>query len=126
MYMKRMIEDAICKLSKSFPCIVICGARQVGKSTTIQHIFGKEYTTVTLDDLDDRNLALSNPKLFLETYGWPLVIDEIQKAPLLLDEIKKRIDEARLDWLNHDKPRRLMVSTSRDSVFNQQCSYGIM
>ena len=120
MYVKRVIEAAIRKLGKSFPCIVIYGARQVGKSTTIQHMFGTEYTTVTLDDLDDRNLALSNPKLFLETYGWPLVIDEIQKAPLLLDEIKKRIDEARLDWLNHDKPRQLMYILSGSNRFELQ------
>jgi len=67
MYVKRTIEEAILRL---------------GQSTTIQHIFGQKYTKVTLDGLDDRALAINNPKLFLETYGWPLIIDEIQKAPL--------------------------------------------
>ena len=61
MYMKRTIEEAILRLGQSFPCIVIYGARQVGKSTTIQHIFGQKYTKVTLDDLDDRALAINNP-----------------------------------------------------------------
>ena len=35
---------------------------------------------VTLDDLDARNLALSDPKYFLEQYSYPLLIDEIQYA----------------------------------------------
>ena len=120
MYINRTVENAIHKLGQSFPCIVIYGARQVGKSTTIHHIFGSEYTNVTLDDLDDRNLALTNPKLFLETYGWPLIIDEIQKAPLLLDEIKKQIDQARLKWLDNDEPRQLMYILTGSNRFELQ------
>lgn len=46
---------------------------------------------ITLDDRSDRDLALTDSHRFLEAYGWPLVIDEIQKAPQLLDEIKKQI-----------------------------------
>ena len=42
MYINRTVENAIHKLGQSFPCIVIYGARQVGKSTTIHHIFGSE------------------------------------------------------------------------------------
>ena len=88
MYIDRNAEKVITAIAESFPCIVVYGPRQVGKSTTIDHLFGDQYRKVTLDDLDDRNLAVQNPKLFLETYGWPVIIDEIQKAPLLLDEIK--------------------------------------
>ena len=120
MYINRTIEEAIKKMGESFPCIVIYGARQVGKSTTINHIFGENYAKVTLDDAEDRNLALNNPKLFLETYGWPLVIDEIQKAPLLLDEIKKRIDEQRLAWLNSNQTRQLMYILSGSNRFELQ------
>ena len=120
MYIERTIEDAILRLGQFFPCIVIYGARQVGKSTTIQHIFGSEYAKVTLDDLDDRNLALTNPKLFLDTYGTPIVIDEIQKAPLLLDEIKKRIDKAKLQWVDGGRPRQLMYVLSGSSRFELQ------
>ena len=77
MYVTRNSESMILEVSKSFPCIVVYGPRQVGKSTTIDRIFGDAFRKVTLDDLDDRNLAAHNPKQFLETYGWPLVIDEI-------------------------------------------------
>ena len=71
MYVKRTAEKMIVEVSKSFPCIVIYGPRQVGKSTTVDILFGEKIRKVTLDDMDDRALALSNPKLFLESYGWP-------------------------------------------------------
>ncbi|MBQ7503652.1 ATP-binding protein [bacterium] len=122
MYIYRHYEPAIQKAGQSFPCIVIYGPRQVGKSTTADHLFGSKYRTVTLDDLDDRSLALQQPKLFLETYGWPLVIDEIQKAPLLLDEIKKNIDAQRLIWLKNGQKQELMYILTGSSRFDLQQS----
>ncbi len=120
MYIDRNAEKMITDVAESFPCIVIYGPRQVGKSTTIDHLFGDKYRKVTLDDLDDRNLAVQNPKLFLETYDWPVIIDEIQKAPLLLDEIKKKIDDQRLIWLRENKPRMLMYILTGSNRFELQ------
>ena len=120
MYINRNAEKMIMDIADSFPCIVVYGPRQVGKSTTIDYLFGEKYRKVTLDDLDDRNLAIQNPKLFLETYGWPVIIDEIQKAPLLLDEIKKVIDEQRLIWLKENKPRTLMYILTGSNRFELQ------
>ena len=101
MYIKRTIEKAIVSLSKQFPCIIIYGPRQCGKSTTIDHLFGGNIRRVTLDNLEDRTLANSDPRLFLETYGWPLIIDEIQKAPVLFDYIKINIDEYNQKRIKH-------------------------
>lgn len=120
MYIHRTIEKAIKNLSRSFPCIVVYGPRQVGKSTTVDYIFSSNYKKVTLDDLEDRLLAETNPKLFLETNGWPLIIDEIQKVPKLLDEIKKRIDEQRLIWLKTKAKRQLMYILTGSNKFELQ------
>lgn len=120
MYIKRTAEEMIVKVSRSFPCIVIYGPRQVGKSTTVDVLFGDKYRRVTLDDTDDRALALSNPKLFLESYGWPLIIDEIQKAPILLDEIKVIIDNQRLAWMKNGLPRQLMYILTGSNQFELQ------
>jgi predicted AAA+ superfamily ATPase len=120
MYFHRSIEKTIEEVGRSFPCIVIYGSRQVGKSTTIDHLYGEKYQKVTLDDMDDRLLAQSNPRLFLETYQWPLIIDEIQKAPGLLDEIKKVIDEQRLKWMKEDAPRQLMYILTGSNRFELQ------
>lgn len=120
MYFHRSIEKTIEEVGRSFPCIVIYGSRQVGKSTTIDHLYGEKYQKVTLDDMDDRLLAQSNLRLFLETYQWPLIIDEIQKAPGLLDEIKKVIDEQRLKWMKEDAPRQLMYILTGSNRFELQ------
>ncbi len=119
MYLKRTAETAIAECGLSFPCIVVYGPRQVGKSTTVNELF-KEYRRVTLDDDDDRILAEQNPKLFLENYGVPLIIDEIQKVPKLLNEIKKIIDEKRQKWLKENKPRELLYILTGSNRFELQ------
>lgn len=108
MYHTRVCEQLIERTAASFPCIVVYGPRQAGKSTTIHHLFKDFCPMITLDDRSDRDLALTDPHRFLEAYGWPLVIDEIQKAPQLLDEIKKQIDAQRLKWRDEGKPQKLM------------------
>lgn len=120
MYLKRTAEEMILSISRSFPCIVVYGPRQIGKSTTIDMLFGDKYRKVTLDDSDDRALAINNPKLFLETYGWPLIIDEIQKAPILLDEIKIIIDKKRLEWMKRGEERELMYVLTGSNRFELQ------
>lgn len=121
MYIRREIENTILRVSKSFPCIAVYGPRQVGKSTTVDYLFGEKYGSVTLDDLNDRTLAKENPRLFLETYGCPLIIDEIQKAPMLLDEIKIVIDNKRKEWLKKgEKPQLLYVLTGSNRFELQQ------
>ena len=120
MYIKRTVEKAIKECGLSFPCIVIYGPRQVGKSTTVNEMFGDKYRKVTLDDIDDRLLAEQNPKLFLENYGYPLIIDEIQKVPKLLDEIKKIIDEKREQWLKNTKSRELLYILTGSNRFELQ------
>ena len=102
MYIKREIEKTIKKMVNEFPVIVISGARQVGKSTMLQMIKEDNMNYVTLDDLDARNLALSDPKYFLEQYSYPLLIDEIQYAPNLLPYIKMIVDEEKFKALKNN------------------------
>ncbi|WP_408072483.1 ATP-binding protein [Butyrivibrio sp. JL13D10] len=120
MYRKRKIENSIKEVADSFPCVAIYGSRQVGKSTTVNHIFGDTIKKVTLDDGNDRALAKQNPKLFLETHGWPLIIDEIQKAPELLYEIKIVIDDKKLEWTENDEDQQLMYILTGSSRFEIQ------
>ena len=120
MYIKRDIEKSIIKAEKSFQAIVIYGPRQVGKSTTVEMIFGDRFKSVTLDDTKERELALNNPKGFLEIHPWPIIIDEVQKAPNLLSEIKIIIDEQRKTWLKENKERELMYVLTGSNQFELQ------
>ena len=94
MYIKRLLTPFIKKLLDQFPAVLISGARQSGKSTLLQKNF-PDYTYVTLDDLQSRDMAKTDPKLFLDFYKTPVIIDEIQNAPDLLSYIKIQIDENR-------------------------------
>lgn len=75
---------------------MLCGQRQVGKSTLLNHIKGENRRYVTLDDGNARRLATQDPALFFDTYGFPLLIDEFQRVPSILLEIKKRVDQRAL------------------------------
>ena len=61
-----------------------------------------------MDDLELRSRAKNNPKSFIESYSLPLCIDEIQKAPELLEEIKIVIDKYKERWLFDNKPNELL------------------
>lgn len=92
-YIDRQMEKIIIKLSKQYPVIMVCGQRQTGKSTMLRHIAEEDRRYVTFDDAKVRNLASNDPELFFETYGTKLIIDEFQRVPEILLEIKKIVDE---------------------------------
>jgi len=51
---------------------------------------------VTFDDANARRLAQQDPELFFETYGYPLLIDEFQRVPSILLEMKRIVDQKSL------------------------------
>jgi predicted AAA+ superfamily ATPase len=94
----RTIENKLEEMYDNFPSILITGSRQSGKSTVLQYITttkNQSINEVSLDDLNERTLAIEDPETFLRTHGVPLIIDEFQYAPNLLSYIKLAIDEAR-------------------------------
>ena len=114
MYIKRTSEDVIKNLSKQFKVVLVTGARQVGKSTLLKHC-DENRNYVSLDDLSERELAINEPKLFLETHKAPLIIDEIQYAPNLLSYIKLIVDKSDKKgqyWLTGSQQFHLMKNVS--------------
>jgi len=110
MYIPRTIENKIKELNKQFKVIVVTGARQVGKSTMLKHC-APSRTYISLGRPDIRMLANTEPELFLQRYKAPVIIDEIQYAPVLLDYIKEIVDlsdERGLYWLTGSQPFHLM------------------
>lgn len=94
MYITRNIEETIKNISYFLKNLLLIGPRGVGKSTLLKHLAtDSERTYVSLDDLMVRNLALTDPALFLQRYNPPVIIDEIQYAPQLLNHIKSYIDQ---------------------------------
>lgn len=91
-YKNRSLSKRIRALVERFPIVVVSGARQVGKSTMLKHLFG-EYDLVLFDPVTDVGNARSDPDLFLDNHPSPLLLDEIQYAPELVPAIKRRVDQ---------------------------------
>lgn len=119
MCIKRNIENKLIEASKQFASITIYGSRQVGKSTLIQHLF-PTISYVTLDDIEIRDYAIRDPKGFIKYYSSPLVIDEIQKAPQLLEYIKIEIDNMKKKFLSNNEPLKFLYILSGSNQFELQ------
>lgn len=111
-YIKRDMEGLVLSLSEEYSCILISGPRQVGKSTMLEHIMKSDRNKVTLDDLNERALAKTDPEMFLAMHPAPVLIDEVQYAPELFPYIKMRIDNgapAGSYWLTGSQAFKLMT-----------------
>ncbi len=75
--LNRIISERLLKLSKKFPIISIMGPRQSGKTTLTKMAF-QNYRYISLENPDNLDFALSDPKGFLNTYGQKIIIDEAQ------------------------------------------------
>lgn len=89
MYLNRTLEASIKSINQQLPVLLVTGPRQVGKTTFLKHLSGLDRQCVTLDDPTLLALAREEPKLFLERFSPPLLIDEIQNAPELFHDIKR-------------------------------------
>ncbi len=98
-YIPRLITEKLVSLSENFPAVVLTGARQVGKSTLLDHVFGQKAGTVVFDPVKDVENARQDPDLFLDNHRLPLILDEIQYAPELVPAIKRRIDRLKSNGL---------------------------
>lgn len=91
-YRERLCEGMLAELCRHFPVVAVLGARQVGKSTLVGHVFGSEYESVVFDPVQDVGQARAEPDLFLSNHPGKLFLDEVQYAPELLAAIKRRVD----------------------------------
>jgi predicted AAA+ superfamily ATPase len=91
MYKNRAISPKVRQLVDHFPVVVITGARQVGKTTLINHLF-PGFDKVVFDPVQDIENARAEPDLFLDNHPAPLVLDEIQYAAEVVPSLKRRVD----------------------------------
>ena len=111
-YIKRTLEKRITAISQEYSCLLLIGPRQVGKTTMLEHLMeGTPRKRVTLDDVDERKLAKTDPALFLDLHPAPILIDEVQYAPELFSYIKIKVDNGAAPgsfWLTGSQSFRLM------------------
>ena len=92
-YIQRAITPILKQRVSTSKCMLLVGARQVGKSTLIKHEF-KDFNRANFDDRLTRMQAKEEPKLFFLNNPQPLFIDEVQKESSILEDIKQIADES--------------------------------
>jgi len=117
MFISREIYNELIESCNSFPVVTITGPRQSGKTTLLKNVFpDKRY--VSLEDPDTRQLALSDPRTFLNQSDTGLIIDEIQRAPELVSYIQDIVD-------NLQKPGYYILSGSQQFELSQTISQSL-
>ena len=94
MYISRDIESAIDVMLGQGKVVLVTGARQVGKTTTLRHHLGDSFGYVSMDDPRERALAMQDSVLFFESKELPLIIDEVQRVPELFSSVKWIVDQS--------------------------------
>lgn len=105
MWISRNCEPIVRRMAGQFPALLVTGARQVGKTALLRHLFPKA-SYLTLDFPGNAEAAKTEPEQLLDRFREPVIIDEIQYAPSLLRHLKARIDDSR-------KPGRFLLTGSQ-------------
>ena len=77
-----------------FPCVVVTGVRQCGKTTLLSSLPG-EWRRFDMENGSDRQQILADPDLFLRLHPNRTIIDEAQLAPTLFPALRVAIDRER-------------------------------
>jgi len=89
---RRWQQDAITNALEFRRVLVLAGSRQCGKTTLAKAIANDDAVYRTLDDATLLDAALSDPHGFVHHGDSLMIIDEVQKAPVLLQAIKQDVD----------------------------------
>jgi predicted AAA+ superfamily ATPase len=88
---QRAVEQALADTR----VVVVLGARQVGKSTLLEQVAATEAADrriLTFDDQAVRAAATTDPAGFIAGLKTPVALDEVQRVPEVMTEIKLRVD----------------------------------
>jgi predicted AAA+ superfamily ATPase len=100
-FVPRQLAPVLLRAARAFPAVVLTGPRGAGKTTLLRRLFpGATYRL-----LEDPALVAAlraDPRGFLDELRLPVILDEIQRVPELLNFVRARIDRAprrRGQWL---------------------------
>jgi predicted AAA+ superfamily ATPase len=114
---KRKITEKCKKLAQKFPVITITGPRQSGKTTLTKMLFPNKIY-ISLENPDQRQRALEDPKGFLRTLAKGAILDEIQRAPDIPSYLQQMVDD-------DPKPGRFILTGSQQFEVSQTISQSL-
>jgi predicted AAA+ superfamily ATPase len=91
LFYSRSSAELLLHSLRTYPVVVLTGPRQAGKSTLLREALPR-WQMLSLEDIDLREFAQSDPRAFLQRYPAPLILDEAQRVPDLLSYIQTMVD----------------------------------
>jgi uncharacterized protein len=106
MWIPRDLEPHLRRSARTRPVIVLTGARQTGKTSTLKRLFPR-HRFVSLDLPTEAEQAEKEPNEFLRRYPVPVIVDEVQYAPALFRHLKHAVDAQR------ERPGQFLLTGSQ-------------
>ncbi|MBQ9274292.1 MAG: ATP-binding protein [Succinivibrio sp.] len=113
-YINRTLETTLRHCNTQFKIVLVTGPHQVGKTCLLKHC-GADRRYVSVYGINEREWARRDPELFLQHFGAPLIIDDIQYAPQLMPYLKRLVDSCEATgryWLAGSQHFALMKGIS--------------
>lgn len=88
----RLLQSELLTQLTEYPVVTVIGPRQAGKTTLVKAAL-PDYTYVSLENPETRQLAIEDPKAFLQRYPGKVIFDEIQRTPDLLSYLQEIVDQ---------------------------------
>ncbi|HAB98945.1 MAG TPA: AAA family ATPase [Parachlamydiales bacterium] len=113
----RHLEDSILKYAKQYPVVALVGPRQSGKTTLAKKLF-PSHTYISLENLDYRMQASTDPRRFLNELGPFLILDEVQRVPELFSYLQELVD-------NRSDPGQYILTGSSQFLLMESISQSL-
>ncbi len=94
----REIKILLEEYAREFRSIMVVGPRQSGKTTLVKETF-PEKPYVSLENPDERLLAETDSRAFLNRFPKGAILDEVQRAPVLMSYLQEILDLTQQDGL---------------------------
>lgn len=113
----RKIAQLVQQIATEYQVVTITGPRQSGKTTLAKELF-PSLSYVSLENIDARTAALTNPREFLARYSAGAIFDEIQHAPDLVSYMQQMVDE-------DQTPGRFVITGSQNFALSKTVSQSL-
>lgn len=105
-FVPRTLAGPLLAAAAQYPVVTVTGPRQSGKTTLCRVTF-PEHAYVSLEPLDNREFATSDPRGFLSQHAAGAIFDEAQRVPELFSYLQELVDE-------DPTPGRFIISGSEN------------